>query len=97
MTSYLLHVPRDQRHKLIQIVEAVLRPKFQATNTITDTTQTVLRSKVIQYILPARIVVEFRSGHRLVVDREVAPDARHVKGVIPVSTNLLRFGRKINI
>lgn len=89
--NYLFHVPRDQRHKLIQIVKAKLRPKFQSSNTIADPVQTVLRAKVIQHILPTRIVIEFRSRHRLIIDREVEPNTWHVEGVVPVATDLLNI------
>lgn len=88
--SHLLHVPRYQRHKLVQIVETELGTKFQTSDIVADAAQTVLRTKVVEHVLPSGIVVEFGPRHRLVVDYEIRPDARHVERIVPVAAHLYK-------
>lgn len=85
--KYLFHVPRNQRHELVQIVEAEHGPKLEATNVFADARQTVLRAKMIEHILPTGIVVEFGAGHRAIVNDEILPDARHVERTVPATAD----------
>lgn len=63
-------------------------PKVQTPNVVADASQTILRTKMIEHILPARVVVEFRSRQRLIVNHKIRPHLRHVKGVVPLATDL---------
>lgn len=88
LPTYLIHAPREHRHELVDIVEAVTRPELHAAQVPSNAPQTVLRAHVIQAILPAGVVVVLGTRQRAIVHHKVVPHGGQIEGAVPLPAHL---------
>lgn len=96
-TTYLFNAPRDERHKLKQVVEAVQGPEVESFDIPPHPEQAVLGTQVVERVLPSGIIVVPLSSQGVVVDDKRGPDARQVDGRVPVATNLMEGGGEMQL
>lgn len=86
--TYLVHAPREHRHELVDVVEAVPGPELDAAQVAANAPQTVLGAHVIQAVLPAGVVVVLGPGQRAIIHHKVVPHCGQIEGAVPLPAHL---------
>lgn len=94
--TYLIHAPREHRHELVDVVEAVPGPELDAAQVAANARQAVLGAHVIQAVLPAGVVVVLGPRQRAIIHHKVVPHCGQIEGAVPLPAHL-RDQRKLQL